>query len=127
MSTTAVRKEPSRQIVFVPSSLNQNDCATGCQSRIRGRREPFVQALTSCFATRFSGIFQRVVDYQEVRSATSERPPLPTAKYEPLGTVRELISRTLGRLQAEGFLEVDGRKIVVKDLEGLKNEQSANE
>ena len=44
-----------------------------------------------------------------------------------LGTVRELISRTLGRLQAEGFLEVDGRKIVVKDLEGLKHEQSANE
>jgi CRP/FNR family cyclic AMP-dependent transcriptional regulator len=44
-----------------------------------------------------------------------------------LGTVRELISRNLGRLQAEGFLEVDGRKIVVKDLEGLKHEQSANE
>ncbi|MGB7497455.1 MAG: Crp/Fnr family transcriptional regulator [Candidatus Acidiferrum sp.] len=44
-----------------------------------------------------------------------------------LGTVRELISRNLGRLQAEGFLEVDGRKIIVKDLEGLKREQSANE
>src|SRR5208283_2356532 len=44
-----------------------------------------------------------------------------------LGTVRELISRNLGRLQAEGFLQVDGRKIIVKDLEGLKDEQSANE
>jgi CRP/FNR family transcriptional regulator len=44
-----------------------------------------------------------------------------------LGTVRELVSRNLGRLQAEGFLQVDGRKIIVKDLEGLKHEQSANE
>ena len=37
-----------------------------------------------------------------------------------LGTVRELVSRNLSRLQAEGFVEVQGRKIVVKDLAGLK-------
>jgi CRP/FNR family cyclic AMP-dependent transcriptional regulator len=37
-----------------------------------------------------------------------------------LGTVRELVSRNLSRLQAEGFLEVEGRKIVVKDLASLK-------
>ncbi|HEY1984987.1 MAG TPA: Crp/Fnr family transcriptional regulator [Terracidiphilus sp.] len=37
-----------------------------------------------------------------------------------LGTVRELISRNLMRLQAEGLLTVEARKIVVKDLEGLK-------
>lgn len=36
-----------------------------------------------------------------------------------LGTVRELISRNLMRLQAEGLLEVDARHIVVKDLKGL--------
>jgi CRP/FNR family transcriptional regulator len=44
-----------------------------------------------------------------------------------LGTVRELVSRNLSRLQAEGFLDVDGRRIVVKDLEGLKREQAASE
>jgi CRP-like cAMP-binding protein len=44
-----------------------------------------------------------------------------------LGTVRELVSRNLSRLQAEGFLEVDGRKIVVKDLAGLKAEQTSPE
>lgn len=44
-----------------------------------------------------------------------------------LGTVRELVSRNLSRLQAEGFLEVDGRKIVVKELAGLKREQSSSE
>ncbi len=44
-----------------------------------------------------------------------------------LGTVRELVSRNLSRLQAEGFLEVEGRKIIVKDLAGLKREQTATE
>jgi len=44
-----------------------------------------------------------------------------------LGTVRELVSRNLSRLQAEGFLEVDGRKIVVKDVTGLKREQIPTE
>lgn len=42
-----------------------------------------------------------------------------------LGTVRELISRNLGRLQAEGYLDVNGRTIVVKDLAGLKREQES--
>jgi CRP/FNR family transcriptional regulator len=36
-----------------------------------------------------------------------------------LGTVRELISRNLMRLQAEGLIEVEARHIVVKDLKGL--------
>ena len=44
-----------------------------------------------------------------------------------LGTVRELVSRNLSRLQAEGFLEVEGRSIIVKDLEGLKREQTSAE
>ena len=44
-----------------------------------------------------------------------------------LGTVRELVSRNLSRLQAEGFLEVDGRRIIVKDLAGLNREQLASE
>ena len=44
-----------------------------------------------------------------------------------LGTVRELVSRNLSRLQAEGLLEVDGRTIIVKDLFGLKREQTTSE
>jgi len=42
-----------------------------------------------------------------------------------LGTVRELISRNLMRLQAEGLLEVDARQIVVKDLKALSAELEA--
>ncbi|HYL64662.1 MAG TPA: Crp/Fnr family transcriptional regulator [Candidatus Methylomirabilis sp.] len=44
-----------------------------------------------------------------------------------LGTVRELVSRNLSRLQAEGFLDVEGRKIVVKDVPGLRREQTTSE
>ena len=44
-----------------------------------------------------------------------------------LGTVRELVSRNLSRLQAEGFLEVHGRSITVRDLAGLRRAQTASE
>jgi CRP/FNR family transcriptional regulator len=36
-----------------------------------------------------------------------------------LGTVRELVSRNLMRLQAEGLLQVDAPSIVVTDMAGL--------
>jgi CRP/FNR family transcriptional regulator len=36
-----------------------------------------------------------------------------------LGTVRELISRNLARLQAESLIDVNGRQIIVKDMQGL--------
>ena len=49
--------------------------------------------------------FQLPVSHQELASQ--------------LGTVRELVSRNLMRLQAEGLLEVDARQIVVKDKAGL--------
>jgi CRP/FNR family transcriptional regulator len=47
---------------------------------------------------------------------------LPSSHQElanQLGTVRELISRNLMRLQAEGLLDVDARQIVVKVIKGL--------
>jgi len=37
------------------------------------------------------------------------------------------VSRNLGRLQAEGYLEVDGRNIIIKDLSGLKRELESHE
>jgi CRP/FNR family transcriptional regulator len=43
-----------------------------------------------------------------------------------LGTVRELVSRNLSQLQVEGFLEVDGRTIIVKDLAGLRRKQTSS-
>lgn len=44
-----------------------------------------------------------------------------------IGTVRELVSRNLSRLQAEGLLELDARHIVIRDARGLRDIQSATE
>jgi CRP/FNR family transcriptional regulator len=37
-----------------------------------------------------------------------------------IGTVRELVSRNLARLQAQGFIEMSGREITILDREGLE-------
>ena len=42
-----------------------------------------------------------------------------------LGTVRELVSRNLSRLQAEGLIEIDGRSIRVPDVKKLEAEVEA--
>jgi CRP/FNR family transcriptional regulator len=44
-----------------------------------------------------------------------------------IGTVRELVSRNLSRLQAEGLLEVDARRIVIKDPKALETLQHSEE
>jgi len=37
-----------------------------------------------------------------------------------IGTVRELVSRNMARLQAQGFIEMNGREITILDREGLE-------
>lgn len=64
----------------------------------------------------------RLAQSEGNRTARGVEFVLPASHQElanQLGTVRELISRNLTRLQAEGLLEVDARQIVVKDLKGL--------
>lgn len=64
----------------------------------------------------------RLAQSQGKRTARGVEFVLPGSHQElanQLGTVRELISRNLTRLQAEGLLEVDSRQIVVKDLKAL--------
>jgi CRP/FNR family transcriptional regulator len=42
-----------------------------------------------------------------------------------IGTVRELVSRNLARLQAQGLIEMNGREITILDHEALEAELSA--
>ncbi len=56
---------------------------------------------------------------QTVRGIEFQLPASHQELANQLGTVRELISRNLMRLQAEGLIEVDAREIVVKDVKGL--------
>ena len=44
-----------------------------------------------------------------------------------IGTVRELVSRSLSRLQVEGLVEVEGRLVVVRDPKLLEAELEAGE
>jgi CRP/FNR family transcriptional regulator len=37
-----------------------------------------------------------------------------------IGTVRELVSRNLSRLQAEGTVSLEGRSLVIHDLKALE-------
>jgi len=39
-----------------------------------------------------------------------------------IGTVRELVSRNLSRLQAEGIVKLDGKTVVIPDIESLRAE-----
>ena len=39
-----------------------------------------------------------------------------------IGTVRELVSRNLSRLQAEGMLKIDGRTVTICNLKALEAE-----
>ncbi|MBV9573620.1 MAG: Crp/Fnr family transcriptional regulator [Acidobacteriales bacterium] len=44
-----------------------------------------------------------------------------------IGTVRELVSRNLSRLQSEGLIDIDGRKVTIRDRGGLEAETNSAE
>lgn len=44
-----------------------------------------------------------------------------------IGTVRELVSRNFSRLQAEGLLKLEGKTVVISDLDALRAEVEAPE
>ena len=44
-----------------------------------------------------------------------------------IGTVRELVSRNLSRLQAEGVIRLEGHTLVIEDMERLEQEAVAEE
>jgi CRP/FNR family transcriptional regulator len=44
-----------------------------------------------------------------------------------IGTVRELVSRNLSRLQAEGLVKIDGRDIIIHNLKALEDESLSTE
>jgi CRP/FNR family transcriptional regulator len=55
---------------------------------------------------------------------------LPASNQElasQIGTVRELVSRNLARLQSEGLLKLDGRSVIVTDVKALEAEVAAAE
>lgn len=71
---------------------------------------------------RLISVLVKLAQAEGVKSERGIEFHLPATHQElanQLGTVRELVSRNLMRLQAEGLVEVDARQIVVKDLNEL--------
>ena len=80
----------------------------------------------------FSTVRHRLVSLLLRLAHHAERTPhgliqvtLPASQQElasQIGTVRELVSRGLSRLQAGGMIEIEGRKITILDLKSLEKE-----
>ncbi len=71
---------------------------------------------------RLVSLLVRLAESEGRKTARGIEVLLPGSHQElanQLGTVRELVSRNLMRLQAEGLVEVDARQIVIQDLKGL--------
>jgi CRP/FNR family transcriptional regulator len=85
----------------------------------------------------FTTVRHRLASFLLRRAQTDGKPTgegievtLPASNQElasQIGTVRELVSRNLSRLQAEGVLRVDGRNVLIRDLSALETESQTSE
>jgi len=79
---------------------------------------------------RLAGFLLRLAKKEGKRTEDGVEFLLPTSNQElaaQIGTVRELVSRNLSRLQAEGILKIEGRSVTVRDLKALESEVAAGE
>jgi len=74
---------------------------------------------------RLAALLLRLAQKEGKRGSSGIEILLPTNNQElaaQIGTVRELVSRNLSRLQAEGMIRMDGRNVVIPDLKALEAE-----
>ena len=79
---------------------------------------------------RLASYLLRLAQKSGKRNAGGVEVTLPITNQElaaQIGTVRELVSRNLSRLQAEGMLKTDGRNVLIYDLKTLEAETLSTE
>jgi len=79
---------------------------------------------------RLASLLLRLAQKEGKRSAAGLEITLPINNQElasQIGTVRELVSRNLSRLQAEGVLKIDGRTVTICDVKTLEAEIASSE
>ena len=79
---------------------------------------------------RLVGMLLRLAHREGKRAGNSIEFLLPDNNQEiasQIGTVRELVSRNLSRLQSEGLIDIDGRKITIPDLKKIEVEANSAE
>lgn len=79
---------------------------------------------------RLASFLLRLAQNEGKRTSEGVEIIMPVSNQElasQIGTVRELVSRNLSRLQAEGMIKIDGRSVIVRNLKALEAElQSEN-
>lgn len=76
---------------------------------------------------RLISLLLRLAREQARGASTEVQITLPATNQElaaHIGTVRELVSRNIGRLQAEGLIKVDGRTVTIPKLAALQEQLS---
>lgn len=79
---------------------------------------------------RLASFLLKLAQREGKRTAEGIQLALPASNQElasQIGTVRELVSRNLSRLQAEGVLQLDGRHVLILDLKALEAASQASE
>ena len=79
---------------------------------------------------RLASYIFRLARKSAKRTAEGVEITLPITNQElaaQIGTVRELVSRNLSRLQAEGMLKIDGRNLLIYNLKALEDENLSTE
>jgi len=79
---------------------------------------------------RLASFLLRLAQKEGTRSAAGIEITLPASSEElasHIGTVRELVSRNLSRLQVEGMLQIDGRTVTISNLKALEAETDSLE
>jgi CRP/FNR family transcriptional regulator, cyclic AMP receptor protein len=74
---------------------------------------------------RLASFLLRLAEKEGKHTSAGVEINLPVSNQElasQIGTVRELVSRNLSRLQAEGMLKIDGRSLTIHDLKALEAE-----
>jgi CRP-like cAMP-binding protein len=84
----------------------------------------------------FTSVRSRIIAYLLRLAARGKKSPdgievqLPSSNQElasEIGTVRELVSRNLSRLQAEGLIHMEGKTLRIPDLQRLQAELDGRE
>lgn len=79
---------------------------------------------------RLASFLLRLAQKEGKHTAEGVEITMPVTNQElasQIGTVRELVSRNLSRLQAEGMVIINGRSVIVCDLKALEAELQASE
>lgn len=99
-------------------------------SRLRRMVELINELSFSSVRHRLAALLLRLAESEGKQAGRGVVFNLPATNQElaaQIGTVRELVSRNLGRLQGMGVIQLDGKRVAVPDIEALAAEVEESE